>query len=259
MDNQLFNRFAPIIQSLSVAELKGASTLFEKLALAEQGGMRVCYAPFEYVNRSARVVIVGITPGQTQMLNSLREAKRLLDRGLHGESVLKAAKSTGAFSGPMRANLTALLDAVGIQRLLGLSGSSDLFDSAAHLVQTTSVLRYPVFIKGKNYNGAPNMTKHPLLRENFMNYFAEDVALLPNAIFVPLGDKVAEALQFLARNGKLSKDRILDGLPHPSPLNGERIAYFLGGKTRTALSAKTNPDKLDEARISLRQRVLAQS
>jgi hypothetical protein len=31
-----------------------------------------------------------------------------------------------------------------------------------------------------------------------MNYFGEDVKALPNKVFIPLGDKVAEAMHYLA-------------------------------------------------------------
>lgn len=44
---------------------------------------------------------------------------------------------------------------------------------------------------------------------------------------------------------------------HPSGANAERIAYFLGRKSRSALSAKTNPDKLDRAREEMIRKVLA--
>ncbi|MCW3479189.1 hypothetical protein OL229_06370 [Neisseriaceae bacterium JH1-16] len=257
MDKSLFRRFASVIRSLSANELAGAPSLYEKLTLAEQGSLRVCYAPFEYINPKARVVLVGITPGRTQMLNALKEARRQLDQGAADDTVLREAKATGAFSGPMRPNLTGLLDAVGIQRWLGIDSCSELFESAAHLVQTTSVLRNPVFVDGENYNGVPNMTKNPLLREQLTAYFTEDVAALPEAVFVPLGGKVTEALHFLADKGLMDRARILDGLPHPSGANAERIAYFLGRKSRHELSAKTNPDKLEEARKNLQQRVLA--
>ena len=76
-------------------------------------------------------------------------------------------------------------------------------------------------------------------------------------MFVPLGDKVSEALHFLATQGVLARDRILDGLPHPSGANAERIAYFLGTKNRVALSVKTNPEKIDLARKDIMRRVLA--
>jgi hypothetical protein len=70
-------------------------------------------------------------------------------------------------------------------------------------------------------------------------------------------DKVAEALFFLAERGYLSKDRILDGMPHPSPANSERIKYFIGNTARAALSIKTLPDKLDAARDDLICRIAA--
>ena len=257
MNKKLFQRFAPIIRSLSPEELAGAPTLYEKLSLAEDQGLRVCYAPFEYINTSARVVIVGITPGHTQMLNAVREVRRQLDQNASDEMVLKAAKATGAFSGSMRPNLTGLLDAIGLQRWLGISGCEALFGNSAHLVQTASVLRNPVFVDGENYNGTPNMVRHPLLREQLTAYFAEDIKALPNAVFVPLGEKVTEALNYLADQGLMPRERILEGLPHPSGANAERIAYFLGRKARHELSAKTNPTKLDEARVSLQQRILA--
>ena len=255
MDTRLFERFAPVIRSLSAAELDGAKALIDKLRLASDGKVEVCYAPFEYINPQARIVIVGITPGRTQMLNALGEARRQLDRGAGSERTLAAAKRTGAFSGAMRPNLVGLLDHVGINRWLGISSCDELFGSASGLVQTASVLRNPVFIEGENYNGSPNMLRNPLLRENLLTYFGEDVKAFKNALFVPLGDKVVEALHFLADQGLLAHTRILDGLPHPSGANAERIAYFLGKKRREDLSAKTNPVKLDQAREEIIGRI----
>lgn len=257
MDTTLFDRFAPVIRSLTSAEVDGAPSLMQKLALAEDGNIRVCYAPFEFINPQARLVIVGITPGHTQMLNAIREARRQLDRGADTMSTLLAAKKTGAFSGAMRPNLIALLDCIGVNRWLGIRTCDELFGTATHLVQTTSVLRNPVFLNGENYNGTPNMTKHPLLREQLLRHFGEDAKALPQAVFVPLGDKVAEALHFLANQGMLDRNRILDGLPHPSGANAERIAYFLGKKPRAELSVKTNPEKIDMARSQIMGRVLA--
>lgn len=256
MHTNLFERFAPTIRSLTAAELNGADSLKQKLLLVEEGNVAVCYAPFEYINPQARVVIVGITPGQTQMLNSIKEARKQLDQGASNVQAMIAAKKTGAFSGAMRPNLIALLDGIGLQRWLGLASCEALFGAAANLVQTTSVLRNPVFVDGENYNGTPNMTKHPLLQEQLLTYFGQDVKALPNAVFVPLGDKVAEALNYLVNQNLLSPNRILGGLPHPSGANAERIAYFLGKKRREDLSAKTNPEKLDRAREEMIGRVL---
>lgn len=261
MDTQLFRRFAPTVLKLSANELKGGPSLKAKMLMAQEGDIEICYAPFEYINEKARVVIVGITPGETQMVNAIREARRGLDQGDDDRAAMIAAKQTGAFSGAMRPNLVALLDAVGLQHWLRISSCGELLGpgSASHLVQTTSALRNPVFIRGKNYNGTPNMTLHPLLRRHLLEYFGQDARALPNAVFVPLGDKVSEALHFAADNGCLERSRILDGLPHPSGANAERIAYFLGKKSRDTLSVKTDPIKLDRARSALLEQVASLS
>lgn len=257
MQKQLFEQYSEIIRSLSATELNGSSTLNVKLRLVQEGSIEVCYAPFEYINPKARVVLVGITPGRTQMLNAVKEARKQLDLGAEMENVLMAAKRVGAFSGPMRPNLISLLDCISVNRWLGIGSCDALFGTASHLVQTASVLRNPVFINGENYNGNPDMVRHPLLRTQLLSYFGEDIKLLPKAVFVPLGDKVAAALRFLADNGCLDHDRILEGLPHPSGANAERIAYFLGKKSSGELSVKTNPVKLDLARDLLIQKVMA--
>lgn len=257
MDKTLFSHFSSCIRTLSAAELQGSSSLFDKLTIAEDGTLRVCYAPFEYINTRAKVVLVGITPGRTQMINAIKEARRQMDLGADDEAVLRAAKATGAFSGTMRPNLTGLLDAIGIHQWLGISGCDDLFDGASHLVQTTSLLRNPVFVGASDYNGTPKMTRHPMLRAQLSEGFANDMAALPGAIFVPLGSAVADALHYLASDGQIPKDRILDGLPHPSGANAERIAYFLGRKSSTALSKKTNASKIDAAKEALKARVLS--
>ena len=257
MNTRLFTQFAPVIRSLSQDELGGSPSAFDKLAIAEKGPLRVCYAPFEYINPEARIIIVGITPGKTQMLNALREARLRLDEGGDAETALRAAKLAGAFSGAMRLHLTAMLDSVGINRWLGIRSCDELFSSASHLVQTASVLRYPVFVGDKNYNGKPSMLRDPLLREQFLQHFGQDVPAFRSAVFLPLGKEVAEALHFLADRNVLDKRQILEGMQHPSPANSERIAYFLGKKDRALLSSRTNPAIIDQGRALLVRRVEA--
>jgi hypothetical protein len=254
MANTIHN-FAPTIRALTDADLNDSAALSRKLNIARDGQIEVQYAPFEYINNEARVVLVGITPGRTQMVNALRECRRQLHAGASTDAALRAAKQTGAFSGAMRPNLIAMMDAIGLHRWLGLSGCDALFGAAAHLVQTTSVLRNPVFVNGENYNGTPRMTSHPVLRQQLLDGFAHDASALPLAVFLPLGDKVSEGLHWLADQGAIDRSRILDGLPHPSGANAERIAYFLGRKEKAELSVKTNPTKLDEAKAQLIKRV----
>lgn len=88
--------YAATVRALSPAELAGSARLFLKLRIAADGDLTVCYAPFEAINARARVVIVGITPGRTQMINALAEARRQLDRGIAPAEASRAAKRTGA-------------------------------------------------------------------------------------------------------------------------------------------------------------------
>lgn len=251
MSASLFSRYASAIRNFS------GDTADKNLLMDRDGPVSIHYAPFDYTNEKAKVVVVGITPGKTQMLNAVAEARRQMASGATEDRILAAAKRTASFSGAMRPNLVGLLNKIGLNQWLGITSCDALFGSASELVQTTSVLRFPVFVDGENYNGTPNMLKHPLLRRYVIEHFGKEAQTLKDAVFVPLGDKVAETLRFLVSQDVIKPEQVLDGLPHPSGANAERIAYFLGNKSREALSAKTDPVKLDRARECLCSQVQA--
>lgn len=245
MTQSTYTKYLPAIKSYA------GDPCASNLLMANEGSLSVYYAPFEWVNPQAKVVLVGITPGRAQAANALGEAKRVLLEGAKDAEMLQRAKATGAFSGAMRPNLVALLDEIGLQRWLGLPSCHELFGSAAGLLQTASVLQFPVFVNGENYNGTPDPTKHSLLREMVLQHFAKMCAQLPDAVFVPLGPVPSKVLAWIATEGLLANSRVLNGLPHPSGANAERIKYFLGQKARHELSAKTDPNKLDAAKAGL--------
>lgn len=219
------------------------------LLIAEEGSLGVRYAPFDYVNPAAKVVILGITPGEVQANESLRTARAALQRGLSDAEAMHLAKAAASFAGPMRANLVAMLDHIGVAGALGIPSTASLWSKDLRLVQFASALRYPVFRTGKNYTGStPGMTSSRLLREQLLSHTGAELASLPDALVVPLGPAVVEACRWLAAEGCISRDRLIEGMPHPSGANGERIAYFLGRKERAALSSKTDPAKLDAGR-----------
>jgi hypothetical protein len=168
---------------------------------------------------------------------------------------LRLAKLTGSFSGAMRANLVSMLDHVGVASLLGLPTCASLFDPARERVHFTSALRYPVFVKGTNYNGSPDMLRTPVLTSLIDTCLLEEADRLQKAIWLPLGSQPTRALDHLCSRGVLRRSQILDGLPHPSGADAERIAYFVGRKQKNALSSKTNPQVLDAARKKLRAQV----
>lgn len=249
------DRFLPILKEFSEMDLSREIETPRDLRMAshQHNGKRVdiAYAPFDYINFDARVVIVGITPGRRQMSNALSECRQQLRSGASQAEALAVAKVHASFSGPMRANLVAMLDHIGVAGLLGLDSTADLWGSAAGMVHFTSALRYPVFIDGKNYSGTPSMLRVPLLQDHLGTWLAEEMRQLPNALFVPLGPKVSEALAYLAPKVGIRENQVLTGLPHPSGASAERVAYFLGQKPRELLSAKTNAARLDTAKASL--------
>ncbi|MGF6274836.1 hypothetical protein ABIB38_003227 [Massilia sp. UYP11] len=247
----LFDRYAEAIRALDLSGIAAPADIPENFLLANDGRYRSYYVPFESVNRAARVAVVGISPGFVQWKNAMREAQRRMAAGASTDDVLVAARRAGAFSGAIRPNFVALLDAIGVQRWLGIASCATLFGPDAGVVQIGAILRHPVFVDGKNYSGTPAMPRHAFLREQTLRYFAHEAAMLPDALFIPMGASVGASLDWLAAQGVLRAERILHGLPHPSGANAERVAYFLGRKDRGALSGKTNGAQLDAARQAL--------
>ncbi len=226
------------------------------LLLHNQDDLEVYYAPFEHVNTGAKIVFCGITPGAAQAEIALNSVARSLKDGRSPQEALKVAKQSASFAGVMRKNLAKLLDHVGVQDLLGIGQCSDLFSSKAHLVHYTSALKNPVFYRGSNYAGSPSMLKTPALAKQVDDILAKEVtALSEDTLYIPLGPKVAEALHYLVSKGLLKEAQVLDGLPHPSGANAERIAYFCGEKPRDKLSSRTNPNVLDAAKNNLMKKI----
>ncbi|BBE72987.1 hypothetical protein [Oharaeibacter diazotrophicus] len=253
--DSLLPKFAPLLAAATASDITSDPTLSGRLVLETAGPIQVSYAPFDHLNPAARIVLVGLTPGRQQAVNALVEASRQLKPGAPIEVADKAAKETASFSGLMRSNLVDILDHVGVAKWLGITSCSDLFVRAASLVHYTSALRYPVFVSGQNYSGSPALKSTPILAGMVTRYLAEEARSLPGAVWVPLGPAATSAVQMLVDRKALDGRRVLDGLPHPSGANGERIAYFLGRKEKAALSTKTNAGLLDVARTEILRRM----
>ncbi len=248
-----FSEFAPAIRALD-PDWTVAQPLPSSLLLASANGMSVYYAPFDYFVDSARVLLVGITPGRQQAVNAIGAARRALLAGDTDESACMEAKSVASFSGGMRRNLIDLLDHVGVARKLGIGSTDRFWTDRGDLVHFTSVLRYPVFDNGANYSGQ-RILASDFLKNQIESWFASECKALPEALVVPLGPAAADACQWLTRLGMLDSNRILVGIPHPSGANNERISYFLGRKPADRLSTKVNALTLDRGRSSAMQRV----
>lgn len=225
---RLYERFAPWIKQLPEVPLYQAEQLqVDDLCLYRDARIEMYYAPTDYLNTKARLVILGITPGWRQMEIFVRTARERLLSGSEAEEVLREARLAAAFAGSMRTNLIGMLDGIGVARALGVDGCASLFAGDADKVHMVSALRYPVFRQGKNYTGhGPSITAHPLFRHLLGDLLAADLQHMPSALIVPLGKAVEQALDWLVERGDLQEERILRGFPHPSGANGHRHKQY---------------------------------
>ena len=235
----LFAHFAPQIAALPEhTPLTKDDLLVPHFLLHEAPTWTLRYAPFDYVNTTARVVIVGIAPGwyQTEMAfrlarNALREGKSLYDASRY-------ARQNASFSGPIRKTLVSMLDGIGLNHALGIETCMQLYGARADLLHTTAAVRYPIFVGNlQNYAGyTPSLFKTPLLRHFIVEVLGGELQCIPDALVIAVGKSIGEALQLLVAEGLLEAERCLIGLPHPSGANAHRPAQF--ARVREELAAR---------------------
>lgn len=226
----MLQRFLPEIitlknkQPLTKCELLSKSFLLEK-----DRDLELYYAPHnEYVNKEAKIVIVGITPGWKQMKTAFEQFISSSAANGDLETCLRESKMAAAFTGTMRTNLCQMLDHCGIQTGLHIPDSSSLFNRHHHYLHTTSIIKYPVFFQGKNYTGhRPTIQQSPLLQQYVYEEFPKElVQITPPALVIPLGKIVEQIILKLIRKHKIPHHLYLMGFPHPSGANGHRLKQF---------------------------------
>ena len=226
---ELFATFAPQIAALPAAErLTREQLQGPEFLLHQAGRLAIYYAPFDYVNPQAKVVLVGITPGFRQMEIALRASRDALLAGDTDYAAICArVKYQASFAGPIRRFLLTILDGVGIPQALGIPASASLYAERSDLLQTSAVVRHPVFINGADWTGhTPPVRSNPLLRRYLWEVMLPELRAVPAAIIVSLGKCASDALDTLVAADTLDPARCLIGLPHPSGANGHRHTQF---------------------------------
>lgn len=249
-----WRKFLPEILKLpSGRGLERGDLLTEQFLIGSDGDLDMYYAPHnDYINESARIVIVGITPGWQQMKRAYEEVVRQLSNlgeavelpigtdigypeNTSGEErLLRHAKEAARFIGTMRTNLITMLDACALQTMLGIETSAALFEPNHHLLHSTSIIKYPVFYKGKNYTGhSPHISRSDLLLHYATEVFPRELVKIPeHALVIPLGKTVDYVLQQLISSGKCPDHTYLSSFPHPSGANGHREKQFIQEKKK---------------------------
>ncbi|WP_149094397.1 hypothetical protein [Paenibacillus terrae] len=183
--------------------------LVDDFLMERNGLLEMYYAPHnEYINPSAKVVIIGLTPGWRQMRIAIQEAKAGLEKGLSDEEVCRKAKEAAGFAGTTRIHLIDMLNALDLHRQLNISSCGELFQQHRGLLHTTSLLRFPVFVAKKNYNGThPNLISNPFLKKAALLSVHEELRIVNQALIIPLGKMVERVLHLLVREGKLDAEQ----------------------------------------------------
>ena len=175
---------------------------------------------FEYQNTKAKVVIVGITPGNSQLKGN-REG---LD--------LREIKRKNAFAGSMRPHLINMLDYIGVNRLLDIESCRSLWEEDFDKVDMTSLLKEATYELKKD--GSKTMFKDVkkiaksekltrMLEEGFVKNSSNYEYLV---LYVACGPGVYNTLKELQAKGKIVGDVI--GIAHPSGANLGRVLCYQG-------------------------------
>jgi len=216
-------RYGAAIQTISADEIKSAiyregfSQFRDNvLSLGEEGDYRVFYAPFDWINDRADVVIVGVTPGKQQATEALLAMRSALIAGASIEEAARLAKNAASFKGTMRTLGARLMDHFRFHEAFGLRSTIELFDSASNRAHYTSVVRYPVLKKFKNYGGDKCILRRSIVREAIDRHLPEELSRFPNAWIVPFGKTAHLVLREMANRGVIAPEQILGGILHPN-------------------------------------------
>ena len=216
-----------LIQQIKLLETINQKNVKDKKFLLEkEKNIEIYYAPFDYINSKAKIVIVGITPGLQQMLQSYEVINQ-------GKS-LKEVKDLSSFKGSMRTGLIKYLDELKINDILKIKSCESLFNKNSKYLHTTSLVKYPVFDKGKNYSGA-NILKKKILLDFIEKNFLEELKTLKKSIIIPLGNTVSSTIEYLNNKYNLKLACFLKGFPHTSGANARKNIQFKENKKNMKL------------------------
>ncbi len=229
------HKYIDKINNLPDGKLGKNELLHPDFFLESAGALHVFYAPHnEYINRKARILIVGICPGWTQTEIAFRSVKEDLKRDLELESILKNCKVAARFAGSMRNNLIQMLDELSLSKHLHIETTKDLFDADCELLHTTSSIPYPIFINGKNYTGhTPEIIDSAFLMKYVKAHFYREIENMEKKpLIIPLGKAVEDVLRVMVKDNVICEEQCLFGFPHPSGANGHRKEHFFNNKSK---------------------------
>lgn len=224
--------YKDVIKKLPLKDkYKREELLTDDFLIEKKGNIEIYYAPHnEYLNPKAKIFIVGITPGFDQMSTAIAEARREFENGDDIERIQYKCKCAGRFSGSLRKNIISMLDDLELNKVLKINSCSELFEDKDYLLHTISLVPYSVFVKKANYTGhTPKLIKSDFLMKYVYENFIDEFNRMNNSknmMLIPLGKAVEEVLFKMAEDNIISENQILNGFPHPSGANVNRLIQF---------------------------------
>ena len=204
---------------------------------------------FDYTNPLAEVVIVGITPGNSQL------------EGTREKLSPAEIKQKYAFAGRMRPNLIKMLDYIGVNHLLGIDSCCSLWEEDFRRVEMTSLLKEATFIVNdktrekqmlkdvKLIERSEKLTKQ--LNEGFLKDCTQYNSV---KLFVACGPGVYDFLNDLKDKNIITAPVV--GIAHPSGANAGRISCYLGEKEPKDESYQWCRRKAEEAQRIIQEVIL---
>ena len=189
---------------------------------------------FDYVNKDAEVMILGITPGPNQAVN-VEDAKRLSKKEL---------KRKYAFSGTlMRKNLIDELNYILLNKFLNIKDCKSLWEDDFSRVEMTSLLKNAVYKNNESktpFNETQKINKNEQLKNEFENGFKNDCKKYKNLrIIIALGKKIKIIIDELQKEGIIDSSVKILSIPHPSGGNNGQVSYFLGRSSNEKYNNET--------------------
>lgn len=185
-------------------------------------------------------------------------AKSAMRQGEDIGTATSAVKRLSSFNdkkNQMRPNLYAQLEDWGVHRWLGLDSGADLFAGGWNLIHTTSLIQFPTFLRGKNYEGKrPAVLDHEFLRTVIYERLVPELQSIANALLLPLGGTAELVIRKLLASGHL-KNPCVYGMLHPSGNNTYRRKYLCGDR-KEPIPHATNVDSYDAGRHEFRNKFL---
>lgn len=183
-------------------------------------GNKIIFEPTGFEYQNTKVVIVGITPGNSQ----LKGDREGLD--------LREIKRKNAFAGSMRPHLINMLDYIGVNRLLDIESCSSLWEEGFDKVDMTSLLKEATYELKKDgsktmFKDVKKIAKSEKLTRILEEGFVKGCSNYEYwVLYVACGPGVYDELKKLKEEGKIKG--FVAGIAHPSGANTGRIQCYLG-------------------------------